>query len=138
MWLDSIREVDAAVAENRIPTFHEPRGDRLALPDGTPRAVALFAHCFKASDDGLAAAEIAHGLTELGIAVLQIDFAGLGQASGEPASTASGATVDDLVAAADQLRATLAAPALLIGHSLGGAAVLAAWAHYQQDQQIAA
>ncbi len=110
--------------------FPNPRGERLAalldLPDGTPRAYALFAHCFTCGKDVLAASRIAQGLTRLGIAVLRFDFTGLGASDGEFANTNFSSNIADLVAAADHLRQTHAAPQLLIGHSLGGAAVLAA------------
>ena len=73
-----------------------------------------------------AARHIADGLKQRGIAALRFDFTGLGASEGEFANTTFSSNVDDLVAAADHLRRTLAAPTILIGHSLGGAAVLAA------------
>jgi uncharacterized OsmC-like protein/alpha-beta hydrolase superfamily lysophospholipase len=90
------------------------------------RAVALFAHCFTCGKDNKAARRIAEGLKLHGIAVLRFDFTGLGASEGEFANTTFSSNVDDLVAAADHLREKLAAPAILVGHSLGGAAVLAA------------
>ena len=99
---------------------------RLELPPGPPRAYALFAHCFTCSKDIFAAARIAEALAGRGIAVLRFDFTGLGASEGEFANTNFSSNVADLVAAANHLRATRAAPALLVGHSLGGAAVLAA------------
>ena len=90
------------------------------------RAVALFAHCFTCGKHNRAARHIAEGLKLHGIAVLRFDFTGLGASEGEFANTTFSSNVDDLVAAADHLRQTLTAPAILIGHSLGGAAVLAA------------
>ncbi len=98
----------------------------LEMPMAPPRAYALFAHCFTCSKDVFAAARIAGGLAERGIAVLRFDFTGLGHSEGEFANTNFSSNVDDLVAAADHLRARDAAPKLLVGHSLGGAAVLAA------------
>jgi uncharacterized OsmC-like protein/alpha-beta hydrolase superfamily lysophospholipase len=98
----------------------------LDRPNGPTRAVALFAHCFTCGKDNKAARRIAEGLKLHGIAVLRFDFTGLGTSEGEFANTTFSSNVDDLVAAADHLRQTLAAPAILIGHSLGGAAVLAA------------
>src|SRR6185295_1929575 len=86
----------------------------------------LFAHCFTCGKDNQAARRIAAGLTSLGIAVLRFDFTGIGSSEGEFANTTFSSNVADLVAAADHLRKTRQAPALLIGHSLGGAAVLAA------------
>ncbi|MCZ6846265.1 MAG: alpha/beta fold hydrolase [Alphaproteobacteria bacterium] len=99
---------------------------RLDAPDTLPRAYALFAHCFTCTKDIFAASQIARSLAEAGVAVLRFDFTGLGHSDGEFANTNFSSNVGDLVAAADHLRANYAAPALLIGHSLGGAAVLAA------------
>jgi uncharacterized OsmC-like protein/pimeloyl-ACP methyl ester carboxylesterase len=99
---------------------------RLELPPGPPRAYAVFAHCFTCSKDIFAATRIAQALAARGIAVLRFDFTGLGASEGEFANTNFSSNVVDLVAAADHLRATRMAPALLVGHSLGGAAVLAA------------
>ncbi len=99
---------------------------RLEWPLGTPRAFALFAHCFTCSKGSAAAARIARGLSRLGLAVLRFDFTGLGDSEGEFANTGFSSNVEDLVAAADALRREHRAPSLLIGHSLGGAAVLLA------------
>jgi len=99
---------------------------RLDLPAGPPRAYALFAHCFTCTKDIFAAARIAAGLAEQGLAVLRFDFTGLGHSQGEFANTNFSSNVADLLRAADHLRETRAAPKILIGHSLGGAAVLAA------------
>jgi len=99
---------------------------RLDLPAGPVRAFALFAHCFTCSKDALAARRIAGGLAAAGIGVLRFDFTGLGSSEGDFANTDFSSNVEDLVRAADYLRATFEAPAILIGHSLGGAAVLAA------------
>jgi putative redox protein len=110
--------------------FSNAQGKKLAAlvdrPDGPIRAVALFAHCFTCGKDNKAARLIAHNLTSHGIAVLRFDFTGLGSSEGEFANTDFSSNVDDLVSAADHLRTILGAPAILIGHSLGGAAVLAA------------
>jgi uncharacterized OsmC-like protein/alpha-beta hydrolase superfamily lysophospholipase len=110
--------------------FRNAQGDTLAAlldrPEGPVRAVALFAHCFTCGKDNKAARRIAEGLKLHGIAVLRFDFTGLGASDGEFANTTFSSNVDDLVAAADHLREKLAAPAILIGHSLGGSAVLAA------------
>lgn len=99
---------------------------RLDEPAGPVRAYALFAHCFTCSKDTLAAARIARALTKRGIAVLRFDFTGLGASDGDFGNSGFSGNVADLVAAADSLRTTHEAPELLIGHSLGGAAVLAA------------
>ena len=99
---------------------------RLDLPAGNPKAYALFAHCFTCTKDILAATRIADGLVGEGIAVLRFDFTGLGGSDGEFANTNFSSNVGDLVAAADHMRENLVAPQILIGHSLGGAAVLVA------------
>jgi putative redox protein len=99
---------------------------RLDLPAGKPAAYALFAHCFTCTKDIFAASRIAEGLTNHGIAVLRFDFTGLGASEGEFANTNFSSNVGDLVAATEHMRRTLEAPKILIGHSLGGAAVLAA------------
>lgn len=96
---------------------------RLDTPIGWPRAFGLFAHCFTCSKDVFAAQRIATGLAERGIAVLRFDFTGLGGSAGDFGNTNFSSNVADLVAAADFLRATHRAPQILIGHSLGGAAV---------------
>ena len=116
--------------------FPNAKGEQLAatldLPLGPPAAYALFAHCFTCGKDNLAAKRIAERLAIHGIAVLRFDFTGLGGSEGEFANTHFSSNVDDLIAAADHLRKTRAAPSILIGHSLGGAAVLAA-AHRMPD-----
>lgn len=99
---------------------------RLDLPPGPVRAYALFAHCFTCSKDILAAKRIAEELSAKGIAVLRFDFTGLGSSEGEFASTNFSSNVADLLRAADFMRTHYRAPDILIGHSLGGAAVLAA------------
>jgi len=110
--------------------FPNASGQTLAAlldsPAGEPTAYALFAHCFTCGKDIRAAKRIADGLTARGIAVLRFDFTGLGASEGEFANTTFSSNVADLVAAADHLRRIRRAPAILIGHSLGGAAVLAA------------
>ena len=99
---------------------------RLDAPDGDVRAWAVFAHCFTCGKDIFAASRIAQALVEHGIAVLRFDFTGLGASGGEFANTNFSSNVEDLLAAADWLRRGHRAPGLLVGHSLGGAAVLAA------------
>ena len=98
---------------------------RLDLPNGQLRAYALFAHCFTCSKDLAAARRIAAELAREGVAVLRFDFTGLGSSEGEFASTNFSSNVADLLSAVDYLRNHFQAPSLLIGHSLGGAAVLA-------------
>jgi uncharacterized OsmC-like protein/alpha/beta superfamily hydrolase len=99
---------------------------RLELPEGRPRGYALFAHCFTCGKDQVAASKIARVLTESGIALLRFDFTGLGGSGGDFGNTDFSSNIEDLVLAADYLRANFEAPSILIGHSLGGAAVLAA------------
>jgi uncharacterized OsmC-like protein/fermentation-respiration switch protein FrsA (DUF1100 family) len=98
----------------------------LDLPEREPIAYALFAHCFTCGKDVLAARRIALALSAKGIAVLRFDFTGLGSSEGDFANSTFSSNVADLVRAADHLRETRKAPSILIGHSLGGAAVLAA------------
>ncbi len=99
---------------------------RLEWPVGQPRAFALFAHCFTCSKDVAAATRIARELAERGIAVLRFDFTGLGNSEGDFANTTFASNVEDLIHAAEHLAREHAAPQLLVGHSLGGAAVLMA------------
>jgi len=98
----------------------------LELPDGEPAAYALFAHCFTCGKDTLAAKRISVALAATGIAVLRFDFTGLGSSEGDFANSTFTSNVADLVRAADHLRQLRTAPSILIGHSLGGAAILAA------------
>ena len=100
---------------------------RLDRPDGeSPCAFALFAHCFTCSKDLRAAGAISRALTRHGIAVLRFDFTGLGESEGEFADTNFSSNVEDLIAAAGYLSEHYEAPRILVGHSLGGAAVLQA------------
>jgi pimeloyl-ACP methyl ester carboxylesterase len=112
--------------------FPNPEGHTLVglletPPDRVPTArYALFAHCFTCSKDVAAATRISRALAARGIAVLRFDFTGLGNSDGDFANTNFSSNVADLIAAARKLEQDYEAPALLIGHSLGGAAVLAA------------
>lgn len=99
---------------------------RLDESGTTTRAYALFAHCFTCSKDIAAANRIAQRLSRQSIGVLRFDFTGLGHSDGEFENAGFASNIEDLVAAAQWLRANKAAPEILIGHSLGGAAVLAA------------
>ncbi len=103
-----------------------PLAARLDMPSGQLRATAIFAHCFTCSKDIPAARRIAQRLASMGIAVLRFDFTGLGHSKGEFENTNFTSNVEDLVNAAKYLTDHQSAPALLIGHSLGGAAVLKA------------
>jgi alpha-beta hydrolase superfamily lysophospholipase len=109
---------------------------RLDAPAGPIKAYALFAHCFTCTKDVFAANRIAQGLAAQGIAVLRFDFTGLGASEGDFANTNFSSNVQDLIAAANFMRAQLKAPALIIGHSLGGAAVLAAAASIAETKAV--
>jgi len=98
---------------------------RLDLPAGPPRAFALFAHCFTCGKDLRSAGRLSSALTGAGFGVVRFDFTGLGSSEGEFANTNFSSNTADLLAAIDWLRSEYAAPQLLVGHSLGGAAVLA-------------
>lgn len=119
-------------ADMKTEKFQFPGSDgqllaaSLDLPDGVPVAYALFAHCFTCGQNVLAAKRIAEGLAKHGIATLRFDFTGIGASEGEFANTTFSSNIGDLVLAADDLRKTRQAPSILIGHSLGGAAILAA------------
>ena len=123
-------------------TFPGSQGETLAgrldLPeDGAPAAYALFAHCFTCGKDIHAAQRVAAGLAAEGVAVLRFDFTGLGHSDGEFANTNFSSNVDDLVAATDYLRQHYGAPQLLVGHSLGGAAVIAAAPRVPEARAVA-
>ena len=99
---------------------------KLELPRDEPRAFALFAHCFTCSKDVIAAHAISKALASAGIGVLRFDFTGLGNSQGDFSNTNFSSNVDDLRSACDHLGEKYRMPELLIGHSLGGAAVLKA------------
>lgn len=104
----------------------EPLAGRLEQPSGPPRGAALFAHCFTCTKDSFAASRISRALAQQGFAVLRFDFTGIGGSDGDFENTNFTSNVQDLLAAAAFLRARGQAPQLLVGHSLGGAAVLMA------------
>ncbi len=122
-------------------TFPGHGGQSLAAlydkPDGPPRANVLFAHCFTCSKDIYAATRISSELTKLGYGVLRFDFTGIGASEGEFANTNFSSNVQDLVAAADDMRENGRAPSVLVGHSLGGAAVLSAAKHIPEAKAVA-
>lgn len=97
----------------------------LELPNARINCYAIFAHCFTCSKDGIAATYISRALAENGVGVLRFDFTGLGNSAGDFPNTNFSSNLDDLFAAAEFLQENYAAPQLLIGHSLGGSAVLA-------------
>jgi putative redox protein len=105
-------------------------GAQLDLPDeGEPRAYALFAHCFACTKNIKAVSNINRAMAEAGIGVLRFDFTGLGESEGDFADTNFSSNVGDLIAAAKFLETEYQAPKILIGHSLGGAAVIQAARH---------
>ena len=111
---------------------------RLDLPvDGQPRACALFAHCFTCTKNLRAVGNISQALTAAGMGVLRFDFTGLGESEGDFAETNFSSSVADLLAAAAYLEQHYAAPALLIGHSFGGTALLRAASEIPSAKAIA-
>jgi len=121
-------------------TFPGTRGQlaaRIDRPAGEARAWALFAHCFTCSKDLKAARWVSRALAEQGIAVLRFDFTGIGESEGDFSETDFSSNLEDLVAAAAYLRAEHAAPRILIGHSLGGAAMLAVAARLPEVVAVA-
>ena len=116
--------------QSKNVSFPNADGKQLAgildLPDGEPRAFALFAHCFTCSKNLKAATNIARAMNAAGIAVLRFDFTGLGQSEGAFEDTSFSSNIADLLAAVAWLEAEHRAPEILFGHSLGGTAVLQA------------
>ncbi len=111
---------------------------RLELPLGqTPLSYALFAHCFTCNKNLSAIRNISRSLNQAGIAVLRFDFTGLGESEGEFAETNYSSNVDDLLSAASYLTEHYESPSLLVGHSLGGAAVISAAAKISSVQAVA-
>ncbi len=115
---------------NRQQLTFESNGNQLVglleTPNEGAEHYAIFAHCFTCGKDVIAASRIARGLVNRGIAVLRFDFTGLGGSDGDFANTNFSSNIDDLIAAANHLRKHYKAPDLLVGHSLGGAAVIRA------------
>ena len=124
----------------RTMTFLNADGARLfgalELPPGRIRAVAVFAHCFTGSSAHIGARRITTALAAKGIATLAFDFTGLGKSEGQFADSDFDANVADLIAAAAHLRTEMLAPAILVGHSLGGAAVIAAAEHIPEVKAV--
>lgn len=128
--------------ENRRLSFRGADGSTLrallSLPsDGNVDAHVLFAHCFTCSKDLKAVVNISRALTDERIAVFRFDFTGLGESEGEFADTTFTSNVEDLLAAAEFMERELRAPQILVGHSLGGAAVLQAVAHIPSIEAVA-
>jgi len=128
-------------ARSKKISFTGAQGHELAalldLPAGPVRAYAVFAHCFTCSKDVFAASRISGALAELGIGVLRFDFTGLGMSGGEFANTNFSSNIADLLCAVDFMRKNLEAPKILIGHSLGGAAILAAASEVPEARAVA-
>ena len=127
---------------SRKVSFIGAGGDALAavleLPNqGAPRGYALFAHCFTCTKDIFSARYLTAGLAEKGFAILRFDFTGLGASEGDFANTNFSSNVADLICAADYLRREHEPPVLVVGHSLGGAAVLAAAGKIPEARAIA-
>ena len=139
--LDGVHPTSERDVSSSTCTFTNARGQqlsaRLERPAGPIRATAVFAHCFTCSKDLRAVRRIASALRQRGFAVLSFDFAGLGASEGELAAATFTSDVEDLVAAAAYLGEQIAPPALLVGHSLGGAAVLAAAARLDHVTAVA-
>lgn len=133
--------MNKALVTSRPVAFPGPGEHRLSgfleLPDGAVRATAVFAHCFTCGSRSPAALRISRGLARQGIAVLRFDFTGLGKSDGDFADTGFGSNVDDLVAAANWLGDEVGPVTLLVGHSLGGAAVIAAAGRLPKVQAVA-
>lgn len=111
---------------------------RLEMPESNlPKAFALFAHCFTCNKNLTAVRTIGKTLTEKNIAVLRFDFTGLGESEGDFEHTNFSSNIEDLYSAAQFLKENYQAPSLLIGHSLGGAAVLFASANIPSVKAIA-
>ncbi|MFP4532955.1 MAG: alpha/beta fold hydrolase [Desulfobacterales bacterium] len=118
--------------------FDQKLSARFDLPvDGKPLAYAIFAHCFTCTKNLKAVGNISRALNRAGIAVMRFDFTGLGESEGDFADTNFTTNVSDLVDAADFLAAEYQAPEILIGHSLGGAAVIQAAAHIESAKAVA-
>jgi putative redox protein len=123
-------------------TFDNGRGQELAAivdqpVDDAPIAWALFAHCFTCSKNYKAPTHVSRALAREGIATLRFDFTGLGESEGDFADTSFSSNVDDLVAAARYMERALGAPTILIGHSLGGAAVIHAAGRIESVRAVA-
>ena len=121
--------VTESIHKEKLTFLNQQRQQLAALlerPETKPIAYALFAHCFTCSKDIAAASRVSRALAARGIAVVRFDFTGLGNSEGDFANTNFSSNVADLICAVDHMRDTLKAPAILIGHSLGGAAVLSA------------
>ena len=110
---------------------------KLEFPEGEPSGYALFAHCFTCNKNLTAVRNIGRALTKSGIAVLRFDFTGLGESEGDFESTNFSSNVEDIVAASNFLKENYSSPDILIGHSLGGAAIIFAAKHIESVKAVA-
>lgn len=110
---------------------------KIDMPEGEHNSCALFAHCFTCSKNLKAVGHIAKSLNKKGIAVFRFDFTGLGDSEGNFEDTNFSSNVDDLIAAAEYMKREIGAPQLLIGHSLGGAAVIQAASKIESVRALA-
>ena len=123
-------------------SFEGAQGDslsaRMDLPEeSSPEAYVLFAHCFTCSKNLNAISHISKALTDQGLAVFRFDFTGLGESEGDFSETNFSSNIDDLIKAADYMKSEFRAPEILVGHSLGGAAVLQAAHHIPEAKAVA-
>ena len=110
----------------------------LDLPaDQKPSHYALFAHCFTCASNSNAARNISHALTQHGFGVLRFDFTGLGNSEGEFSDSYFSANVQDLLDVNEYMSAKFQSPSLLVGHSLGGAAVFVAASKLENVKAVA-
>ncbi|MCO4755718.1 MAG: alpha/beta fold hydrolase, partial [Bacteriovoracaceae bacterium] len=115
----------------------EQLSGRLELPSGNPRAYAIFAHCFTCTSSLSAVKNISRALTNYGFGVVRFDFTGLGKSEGEFAESHFSANVGDLIAVSNFMNNNYKAPALLVGHSLGGASVISAASKLENIKAVA-
>lgn len=127
--------------KNEKVKFENTKGQaldaRIEFPEGEVKSFAVFAHCFTCSKNLNAVRHISQSLNECGFAVLRFDFTGLGESEGDFSESNFSSNVSDLIAAAEYLKENHQAPKLLIGHSLGGAAVLFAAKQITEVQAVA-
>ena len=109
----------------------------LEQPDGSIAGYALYAHCFTCSKEIAAAVRVSRALAEKNIATLRFDFSGIGRSGGAFGDTTFTSDIGDIIAAAAYLRSHYQAPDLLIGHSLGGAAILGAAGDVPEAKAVA-
>jgi putative redox protein len=121
-------------------TFKGAYGAELAaymdLPESDMQTCALFAHCFTCSKNLKPVKNISRTLTERGIGVFRFDFTGLGESEGDFADTNFSSNIEDLLAASEYLKTNYEAPEILIGHSLGGGAVLQVASKIEQSKAV--